>query len=72
MRHFLALYPQVILCLYDVDRFGGEIISDVIKLHSKVLVRGMIFENPLHLALDELLAAPYPYGKQQSSGRNGN
>ncbi len=65
MRHFLALYPQVILCLYDVDRFGGEIISDVIKLHSKVLVRGMIFENPLHLALDEVLAAPYPYGKQQ-------
>jgi len=62
MANFLALYPQVILCLYDIERFGGEIISDVIKLHSKVLVRGMIVENPLHLTPEEMLASPYPFG----------
>ena len=71
MRHFLALYPQVILCLYDVDRFGGEIISDVIKLHSKVLVRGMIVENPFYLAPDEVLASPYPHGENSASDRVG-
>ena len=67
MNHFLALYPQVILCLYDIDRFGGEIIGDLIRLHSKVLVRGMIVENPLHLTPDELLASPYPHGNNSSS-----
>jgi hypothetical protein len=67
MNHFLALYPQVILCLYDVDRFGGEIIGDLIRLHSKVLVRGMIVENPLHLTPDELLVSPYPHGNNSSS-----
>ena len=67
MANFLALYPQVILCLYDIERFGGEIISDVIKLHSKVLVRGMIVENPLHLTPDELLVSPYPHGNNSSS-----
>jgi hypothetical protein len=30
-------------------------IGDLIRLHSKVLVRGMIVENPLHLTPDELL-----------------
>jgi DcmR-like sensory protein len=60
LRHYLALYPQVFLCLYDVDRFGGELVSEVIKLHSKVLVGGMIVENPLHLTPDELLALSRP------------
>jgi hypothetical protein len=61
MTHFLALYPQVILCLYDIDRFGGEIISDVIKLHSKVFVRGMIVENPFYLAPNDVLASPQQF-----------
>jgi hypothetical protein len=56
LRHYMPLYPQVALCLYDVDRLGSEIIADVIRLHSKVLVGGTIFENPLHLTVDELLA----------------
>lgn len=62
MKHYLALYPQMILCLYDIDRFGGEIVSELIKLHSKVLIGGMIVENPLHLTLDELLASSLPSG----------
>jgi hypothetical protein len=71
MRHFLALYPQVILCLYDVDRFGGEIISNIIKLHPRVLVSGMIVDNPFYLTPDEMLASPYPGASVSSSGRTG-
>jgi hypothetical protein len=67
VRHFLPLYPQVMLCLYDVDRFGAEIIGDLIRLHSKVLVGGTIVENPLHLTPDELLALPYQQGNNNSS-----
>jgi len=58
MRHFLPLYPQVMLCLYDIERFGGELISSVIKLHPKVIVGSTIVENPFYLAQDEVSVTP--------------
>lgn len=50
-------YPQVILCLYDLERFSGEIMMDILKTHPKVLVGGVIMDNPYFLAPDEFLAA---------------
>jgi hypothetical protein len=50
-------YPQVVLCLYDLERFSGEIMMDILKTHPKVLVGGIIMENPYFLAPDEFLAA---------------
>jgi hypothetical protein len=74
MRHYLPLYPQVMLCLYDLERFGAEIVSSVIKLHPRVLVGGMIVENPFYLTPDEisvtpddLLAASHSHAKESSS-----
>ena len=58
MRHFLPLYPQVMLCLYDLERFGAELVSSVIKLHPRVLVSGMIVENPFYLTPDEISLTP--------------
>jgi hypothetical protein len=73
MRHYLPLYPQVMLCLYDLEHFGAELVSSVIKLHPKVLVSGMIVENPFYLTSDEisltsddLLAASHSHAKESS------
>jgi len=78
MRHFLPLYPQVMLCLYDLDRFGGELVSSVIKLHPKVLVGGTIVENPFYLTpddialtADDILAASHSRAKDSSSNPSG-
>jgi hypothetical protein len=57
LNHFLPRYPQVILCLYDLDRFDGEILVDVLKTHPKVLVGGTMLENPYYVEPEEFLAA---------------
>lgn len=57
LNRFMPRYPQVILCLYDLDRFSGEIVMDVLKTHPKVLVGGMLVTNPYYLEPDEFLAA---------------
>jgi hypothetical protein len=57
MNRYLPLFPQVIVCLYDVERFGGGIVVDLLKTHARVLVGGMILENPYYMTPDELLAA---------------
>jgi hypothetical protein len=55
MNRYLPLYPQVIVCMYDLNRFGGSIVVDLLKTHSRVLMGGTIFENPYHRTPDELL-----------------
>jgi hypothetical protein len=47
----------VIVCLYDLERFGGGIVVDLLKTHSRVLVCGAIVENPYCMTPDEVLAA---------------
>jgi hypothetical protein len=47
-------YPQVALCLYDLDKFRGNVIIPVLKVHPKVFFGGMLLENPYYVDPDEL------------------
>ena len=57
LNRFLGRYPQVILCLYDLERFSGDVLVDVLKTHPKILVGGTVLENPYYLEPEEFLAA---------------
>jgi hypothetical protein len=48
------------VCLYDLERFGGGIVVDLLKTHSRVLMGGMLLENPYCMSPDEILAASEP------------
>jgi sugar diacid utilization regulator len=56
LNRFVPRYPQVILCLYDIERFSGELILDMLKTHPKVLLGAMVLDNPYYLEPDEFLA----------------
>jgi len=45
--------PVVVLCLYDLDRFSGEIIVNIVKTHPQVLVHGVLVENPYYIRPDQ-------------------
>ncbi|MDR7189223.1 DNA-binding CsgD family transcriptional regulator [Microbacterium sp. BE35] len=42
----LAELPAVFLCLYDVRHFGMGVIADVLKVHSRALLGGIVLYNP--------------------------
>ncbi len=46
LNKFLPRYPQVVLCLYALDSFSGEVLVDVLKTHPKVLLGGMCSTTP--------------------------
>jgi hypothetical protein len=52
--------PVVVLCLYDLDRFSGEVVVNVVKTHPQVLIRGILVENPYHVEPDEFLRSVLP------------
>lgn len=35
-----------LLCAYDINKFSGRVIADVLATHSHVLLGGQIYENP--------------------------
>ena len=55
MNQYLPLFPQVIVCLYDIDRFGGGALINLVKTHPRMLVGGVVIENPYLLTPDEVL-----------------
>lgn len=50
-------YPQIALCLYDIDRFGGNVIIPALRVHPKVLFAGILLENPYYVDPDEASGA---------------
>ncbi len=55
LNRVTSSYPVIVLCLYDLDRFSGEIVVNVVKTHPQVLVQGILVENPYYVGPDEFL-----------------
>jgi MEDS: MEthanogen/methylotroph, DcmR Sensory domain len=45
----VASLPAVILCLYDLQRFGAEVLMDTLRTHPMVVVDGMVHDNPYYV-----------------------
>jgi hypothetical protein len=54
LNRYAPRYPQAIVCMYDLARFGGGILVDLLRTHPKVLMGGLILENPHYQPPDEL------------------
>jgi len=54
LNRFLPRYPQVILCLYDLERFtDGQVLMELLRTHPKVLMSGQLLENPWYVEPDD-------------------
>ena len=51
---YARAYPLVALCLYDLDKFRGDVIIPALKAHPKVFFGGMLLENPYYVDPDEV------------------
>jgi hypothetical protein len=54
-----ASSPVVVLCLYDLDLFSGEVVVNIVKTHPQVLVQGLLVENPYYVGADASLRSGY-------------
>jgi CheY-like chemotaxis protein len=56
VNDFVPRYAQVVLCMYDLERFGGGLVSGLLRTHPKILLGGLVIENPHYLSPDEFRA----------------
>jgi len=55
LNRVTSRHPVIVLCLYDLDRFSGEVVVNIVKTHPQVLVQGILVENPYYVGPDEFL-----------------
>jgi len=46
VTRILATLPAVFLCLYDVRLLGAGLLTEVLKVHSRILIDGALLYNP--------------------------
>jgi DNA-binding CsgD family transcriptional regulator len=46
VNQVLTEWPTLFLCMYDLQRFGSNLLIDVLRIHSKVLLDGTVLDNP--------------------------
>jgi DNA-binding NarL/FixJ family response regulator len=55
LNYIDPLFPNVIVCAYDVGNFNARVILDVMRAHPAVVVGGSLFENQFYVQPDQLL-----------------
>ncbi len=60
LNYFIPGKPWISLCLYNVNKFPGKIIMDVLRTHPFSLNGGLIMENPYYVDPDHWLAENAP------------
>ncbi len=54
MPNFTSTAPVV--CTYDLNRFGADVVMDIMRTHPMVIIGGVLQENPFYVPPDEMLA----------------
>ena len=56
LNNVLAEIPVTALCQYDVHRFDGATILDILRVHPLMFIGGQMVRNPYYVAPEQFLA----------------
>jgi DNA-binding CsgD family transcriptional regulator len=70
--------PAILMCLYDLQKFGADMLVEVLRTHPKVLLDSTVIDNPHYLhptepppAASAIGATRYPMVKVGADGEEG-
>ena len=55
VNYFLPSYDDLVVCTYDLTKFGASVMMDVLRTHPLVIIGGFLQENPFFVPPDEFL-----------------
>ena len=54
-NYLVDRYDDPVICTYDLSKFGGDVVVDVMRTHPMVIIGGILQENPFFIPPDEFL-----------------
>src|SRR5207248_437340 len=55
LNSFLPRYDDLVVCTYDLTKFGASVVVDILRTHPLVIIGGILQENPFFVPPDEFL-----------------
>ncbi|PZM15806.1 MEDS domain-containing protein [Rhizobium tubonense] len=49
-------HDDAVICVYDLAKFGGDAIVDIMRTHPMIIVGGLLQENPFYVAPKDFLS----------------
>src|SRR6202041_2293727 len=46
---------DAVICVYDLAKFGGDIVVDVMRTHPMIIIGGVMHQNPFYMPPEEFL-----------------
>jgi hypothetical protein len=75
VNHAVEQMPAILMCLYDLQKFGADMLVEVLRTHPKVLLDRTVIDNPHYVhpteyppAASVTAAARYPMVKVGADG----
>jgi DNA-binding NarL/FixJ family response regulator len=66
LNDVLAACDDVVICAYDLTKFTGDVILDVIRSHRMIIIAGSLHENPFYVPPDQMIAELRKRAKQNA------
>ena len=77
LNHVVEEVPAILMCLYDLKKFGAEMLVEVLHTHPKVLLDGTVIDNPHYMhpseyppAASASAVARYPLVRVDADGED--
>jgi len=70
LNYFIPGKPWISICAYNLNRFSGSEIMNVMRTHPFILSKGTIFENPYYQDPDDWLNENAPQFLPERASRN--
>ncbi len=78
LNHAVQKMPAILMCLYDLQKFGAEMLVEVLRTHPKVLLDRTVIDNPHYrhpiedpTSASVSAASRYPLVKVGADGEEG-
>jgi hypothetical protein len=55
VNYVVPKYDDIVICAYDLSRFGASVVMDALRTHPVVIVAGFLQENPFFVPPDQFL-----------------
>jgi hypothetical protein len=56
VNHVVPKYADKVICTYDLNKFGANVVMDALRTHPVVIIGGLLEENPFFVPPDQFLA----------------
>lgn len=55
VNYVIPKYEDIVICAYDLTKFGASAVMDALRTHPAVIIGGLLQENPFYVPPGQLL-----------------